>query len=289
MVKTADDNWLYVISHKRKLIELNFTEIWRYKDLLFLFVKRDIITAYKQTILGPLWYIIQPLFTSVIFTLIFNNLGQIKTGDINPFLFNLTGITLWNYFKQCLTGTSSTFTKNQNIFGKVYFPRVIMPMAVTISNLVKFGIQLLVLIGFYIYYLLRGDTLVLEPQYLLLFPIYVLMMALFSLGLGMLLSAMTTKYRDLTVLVSFGVQLLMYLSAVPYPLEEARAKFPPMVANLVELNPLSQIIEGFRFMVLNVGQFEMDKLLYSFIICILLFLFGLIVFNKTEQSFIDTV
>ncbi len=288
-MKTADDNWLYVISHKRKLIELNFTEIWRYKDLLFLFVKRDIITAYKQTILGPLWYIIQPLFTSVIFTLIFNNLGQIKTGDINPFLFNLTGITLWNYFKQCLTGTSSTFTKNQNIFGKVYFPRVIMPMAVTISNLVKFGIQLLVLIGFYIYYLLRGDTLVLEPQYLLLFPIYVLMMALFSLGLGMLLSAMTTKYRDLTVLVSFGVQLLMYLSAVPYPLEEARAKFPPMVANLVELNPLSQIIEGFRFMVLNVGQFEMDKLLYSFIICILLFLFGLIVFNKTEQSFIDTV
>ena len=147
-----EDDWLYTISSKRKLIDFNFNEFWQYKDLLFLFVKRDIVTLYKQTILGPLWYLIQPLFTSVVFTLVFNNLGDIKTGGIPPFLFNLAGITAWNYFKDCLTNTSNTFTKNQNIFGKVYFPRVILPMSITISNLLKFGIQLLIFVGFYIYY-----------------------------------------------------------------------------------------------------------------------------------------
>ncbi|MBC2846101.1 ABC transporter permease [Winogradskyella flava] len=285
-----NETWLYTISGKKKLLDFNFKEIWRYRDLLFLFVKRDVITLYKQTILGPLWYIIQPLFTAVIFTLIFNNLGQIKTGDVvDPFLFNLTGITLWNYFKECLTGTSSTFTKNQNIFGKVYFPRVIMPMSVTISNLLKFGIQLLILIGFYLYFLLKGDNLILNYKYLLLLPIYVFMMALLGLGLGMLLSAMTTKYRDLTVLLSFGVQLLMYVSAVPYPLSEAQEKFPPLVSKFVEYNPLAQIIEGFRFIVIDVGQIEMRKVIFTLVLSILMFLLGLIVFNRTEKSFIDTV
>lgn len=288
-MKTTQDKWLFEISSKQKLVNFNFTEIWRYRDLLFLFVKRDIITAYKQTILGPLWYVIQPLFTSVIFTLIFNNLGQIKTGNVDPFLFNLTGITLWNYFKQCLTGTSNTFTKNQNIFGKVYFPRAIMPLSVTISNLVKFGIQFLILVGFYIFYLIKGDNLSVSVNYLMLLPLYVFMMALFGLGFGMLLSAMTTKYRDLTVLVGFGVQLLMYLSAVPYPLSEAKDKFPNTVATLVEYNPLSQIIEGFRFVVLNVGSIEVSKIFITLIICILTFLIGLVIFNKTEKSFIDTV
>ena len=288
-MKTSQDKWLFEISSKQKLVNFNFTEIWRYRDLLFLFVKRDIITAYKQTILGPLWYVIQPLFTSVIFTLIFNNLGQIKTGNVDPFLFNLTGITLWNYFKQCLTGTSNTFTKNQNIFGKVYFPRAIMPLSVTISNLVKFGIQFLILVGFYIFYLIKGDNLSVSVNYLMLLPLYVFMMALFGLGFGMLLSAMTTKYRDLTVLVGFGVQLLMYLSAVPYPLSEAKDKFPNTVATLVEYNPLSQIIEGFRFVVLNVGSIEVSKIFITLIICILTFLIGLVIFNKTEKSFIDTV
>ncbi len=288
-MKTTQDKWLFEISSKQKLVSFNFTEIWRYRDLLFLFVKRDIITAYKQTILGPLWYVIQPLFTSVIFTLIFNNLGQIKTGNVDPFLFNLTGITLWNYFKQCLTGTSNTFTKNQNIFGKVYFPRAIMPLSVTISNLVKFGIQFLILVGFYVFYLIKGDNLSVSFNYLMLLPLYVFMMALFGLGFGMLLSAMTTKYRDLTVLVGFGVQLLMYLSAVPYPLSEAKDKFPTTVATLVEYNPLSQIIEGFRFVVLNVGSIEVSKVFITLIICILTFLIGLVIFNKTEKSFIDTV
>jgi lipopolysaccharide transport system permease protein len=284
-----ETQWLYTISAKHSLLSFNFKEIWRYRDLLFLFVKRDIVTVYKQTVLGPLWYIIQPLFTSVIFTLIFNNLGQIKTGSVEPFLFNLAGITLWNYFKECLTGTSSTFTKNQNIFGKVYFPRVIMPMSVTISNLLKLGIQLGIFVGFYCYYVLSGYDVMPNFKYLGLVPVYVLMMGLLGLGFGMILSAMTTKYRDLTILVGFGVQLLMYVSAVPYPLSEAKAKFPSYVSTIVEYNPLSQIIEGFRFMLIGVGDFDWVKLGVTFIISLIVFLFGLLIFNKTEKSFIDTV
>ena len=193
-----EDDWLYTISSKRKLIDLNFKEIWQYKDLLFLFVKRDIVTLYKQTILGPLWYLIQPLFTSVVFTLVFNNLGDIKTGGIPPFLFNLAGITAWNYFKDCLTNTSNTFTKNQNIFGKVYFPRVILPMSITISNLLKFGIQLLIFVGFYIYYYMFGHDFEINSS-LLLFPVYVIMMGLLGLGLGMVFSSLTTKYFSILV------------------------------------------------------------------------------------------
>lgn len=288
MITQKEDDWLYTISSKRKLIDFNFKEIWQYRDLLLLFVKRDIITLYKQTILGPLWYIIQPLFTSVIFTLIFNKLGNINTGIVPAFLFNLAGISAWNYFKECLTGTSSTFTKNQSIFGKVYFPRVIMPMSITISNLLKFGIQILIFLGFYLYYLAIGKDI--EMNILVfLFPVYVVMMALLGLGLGMIISSLTTKYRDLTVLVSFGVQLLMYVSAVPYPLAEAKLKFPALVATLVEYNPLTQIIEGFRYMLLNTGAFSWFGFAYTLVLSLFIFLFGLVIFNRTEKQFIDTV
>ncbi|RCT54880.1 ABC transporter permease [Winogradskyella sp. KYW1333] len=287
-MKTTEDNWLYTISSKHKLIDLNLKEIWRYKDLLFLFVKRDIVTVYKQTILGPLWFLIQPLFTSVIFTLVFNNLGQIQTGDIPPFLFNLAGITAWNYFKECLTGTSGTFTKNQNIFGKVYFPRVIMPMSVTISNLLKFGIQIGIFTGFYLFYYFQGSGVNININ-IVLFPIYVLLMALLGLGFGMIISSMTTKYRDLTILVGFGVQLLMYLSAVPYPVSEAKLKFPEWVVPIVVYNPLTQIIEGFRFMLLDSGTFSWTSFGYTTLISVVIFLLGLIIFNRTEKSFIDTV
>jgi lipopolysaccharide transport system permease protein len=283
-----DSQWLYTISSRHKLFSLNFKEIWRYRDLLVMFVKRDVVTLYKQTILGPLWYIIQPLFTSVIFTLVFNNLGNISTGSIPPFLFNLAGITAWNYFKECLTGTSNTFTKNQAIFGKVYFPRVIMPMSVTISNLLKFGIQLLIFLGFYAYYYFVGSTVEMNTN-IFLFPVYVIMMALLGLGLGMIISSMTTKYRDLHVLVGFGVQLLMYLSAVPYSVAEARLKFPEYVVPFVEYSPLTQIIEGFRFMLLNTGSFSWTSFSYTLIISFIIFLLGLIIFNKTEKKFIDTV
>lgn len=253
-----------------------------------LFVKRDIVTLYKQTILGPAWYIIQPLFTSVIFTLIFNNLGQIQTGLVPPFLFNLASITAWNYFKECLIGTSNTFVKNQNIFGKVYFPRVIMPMSITLSNLLKFGIQMVIFSCFYAYYFFNGSALTVNLT-ILLSPVYVLLMALLGLGLGMIISSLTTKYRDLSILVSFGVQLLMYVSAVPYPVSEARLKFPKGVASIVELNPLTQIIEGFRYMLLNTGTFSWIGFVYICTVSVLIFLFGLIIFNRTEKQFIDTV
>lgn len=283
-----DDTWLYEISAKKKPFDLNLKEVWRYRDLLILFVKRDITTVYKQTILGPLWYFIQPLFTSVIFTLVFNNLGNIETGIIPPFLFNLAGITAWNYFTACFTGTSDTFRSNAGIFGKVYFPRVIMPMSVTISNLMKFGIQLLIFIIFYCYYLLQGAELS-ANWHLGLFPVYVAMMALLGLGLGMIVSSMTTKYRDLNVLVGFAVSLLMYVSAVPYPLSEAREKLPAWVADLVAYNPLTQIIEGFRYMLLNTGGFSWIGFFYTMAVSVIVFLVGLVIFNRTEKSFIDSV
>ena len=281
------DEWLYEISPKRGLFELNFKDIWQYRDLLMLWVKREITTVYKQTILGPLWFLIQPLFTSVIFTLIFNNIANIETGAVPSFLFNLAGITAWNYFKECLTGTSDTFKKNAAIFGKVYFPRVIMPMATTISNLLKFAIQIGILIIFYVFYVLKGSDI--SPNLnLLLFPIYVIMMALLGLGLGMTISAATTKYRDLTVLVGFGVSLLMYISAVPYPLSEIKIK-QPQYSWIVEYNPLTQIIEGFRYMILDTGTFTWFGFLYTLVISIILFLIGLLIFNRTEKTFIDTV
>jgi len=288
---TKENQWLYTISSKKKLIDLNFNEIWRYRDLLFLFVKRDIVTVYKQTILGPLWYIIQPLFTSVIFTLIFNNLANIPTGNGVPaFLFNLAGITSWNYFKECLTGTSNTFTSNQNIFGKVYFPRVIMPMSLVVSNLLKLGIQLLVFIAFYIYYVFFTlEASQVSPQKAIVFlPFLIVLMGILGLGLGMIISSMTTKYRDLTFLVTFGVQLLMYGSAVMYPISYFKEKLPEY-AWLVEYNPIAVIVEAFRNMMLNTGSVQISDMIYVTVISVIVFILGLIVFNRTEKSFIDTV
>lgn len=286
MIEKHSD-WLYEISPKKNLFDINFKEIWRYRDLLFLFVKRDIVTVYKQTILGPLWYLIQPLFTSIIFTLVFNNIANIQTGTVPSFLFNLTGITAWNYFSQCLNGTANTFVSNQGLFGKVYFPRVIMPLSITFSNLLKLGIQLLILTIFYIYYLFQGAE-VSPNANLILFPVYVLMIALLGLGAGMTVSALTTKYRDLTVLIGFATSLLLYISAVPYPLSEVM-EGQPRYAWVVEYNPLTQIIEGFRYMILDTGIFTWWGFFYALIISIVLFIMGLIIFNRTEKTFIDTV
>ena len=286
MSKTKD-SWLYEISPKRKLIDLNFKEIWRYKDLLVLFVKREITTVYKQTILGPLWFFIQPLFTSIIYTLVFNNIASVSTGVVPSFLFNLTGITAWNYFNQCFTSTSNTFNQNAALFGKVYFPRVIVPLSKVIAGLVKFGIQMLILVVFYIYFINQGSS-ILPNSNIILFPLYVLLMALMGLGFGMIISAMTTKYRDLTVLIGFATSLLVYISAVPYPLSQVKEKMPD-IAWVVELNPLTQIIEGFRYMILDEGIFDLRSFIYTIIISVLIFLTGLIVFNRTEKNFIDTV
>jgi lipopolysaccharide transport system permease protein len=294
---SEDTDWLYTISPKKSNIDLNFPEIWRYRDLLILFVKRDVITQYKQTILGPLWYFIQPLFTSVIFTLVFNNIAEIKTGNGVPsFLFNLAGITAWNYFSACLNGTSDTFKQNQGIFGKVYFPRVIMPMSTVLSNLIKFGIQFLVFVCFYIYFVFFTGAAynTLPTMAVLCLPLLVLVMAFLGLGFGMMISSMTTKYRDLTFLVGFGVQLLMYGSAVMYPLSLIQEKvtqgtIPEWVGAFIEYNPMTTVIELFRHMTLGVGTFSVSKLVYATIVSIMVFLLGLIVFNKTEKTFIDTV
>jgi len=277
--------WPIVITPKSKLIDFNFKEVWQYRDLLFLFVKRDVITLYKQTILGPLWYLIQPLITSVIFTLVFNNVAGIVTGGIPPFLFNLAGITIWNYFKETLVATSDTFKKNEAIFGKVYFPRIIMPMSIVVSNLVKFSIQMLIFIVFYIYFVANGWDLM-PSNLILLLPILIFFMAMLGLGLGMIISSMVTKYRDLTFLVSFGVQLLMYISLVVLPLSLFQEKGFEWV---VTYNPMAHMIEFGRFLFLNEGSVSAFGIIYSAITTITVLFFGIVIFNKTEKTFIDTI
>jgi len=281
------DNWLFEITPKNKFFTLNLKEIWQYRDLLFLFVKRDVITVYKQTVLGPLWYLIQPLFTSITFTIIFNNVAGISTGSVPPFLFNLAGITVWNYFTACLTGTSDTFKANAAIFGKVYFPRIITPLSVVISNLIKFGIQFLIFIFFYIFYYFKGNNLSLNTS-IIFFPLLVIIMGVLGLGLGMLISSLVTKYRDFTNLIGFGIQLLMYLSAVMYPMELVKDKLPKL-GWVVEYNPLAYTIETTRYMLLDIGSISALGLIYTVFFTVIVFLIGLLIFNKTEKSFIDTV
>ena len=284
---TANTDWLFEITPKNKFFSLNLKEVWQYRDLLMLFVKRDVITVYKQTVLGPLWYLIQPLFTSVTFTIIFNNVAGIDTGTVPPFLFNLAGITVWNYFTTCLNGTSNTFASNAGIFGKVYFPRIITPLSIVISNLIKFGIQFLIFIAFYIYYYTQGTNLKINIL-VLFFPILIVIIGILGLGLGMLISSLVTKYRDFSNLISFGVQLLMYLSAVMYPMELIKQKLPDY-GWLVDYNPLAYLIETARYMLLGVGEISVFGLVYTFLVTVGVFFVGLLIFNKTEKSFIDTV
>jgi lipopolysaccharide transport system permease protein len=282
-----NDDWLFEITPKNKLFSLNLREVWEYRDLLMLFVKRNIITAYKQTVLGPLWYLIQPLFTSVIFTLIFNNVASISTGTVPPFLFNLAGITIWNYFTACFSGTSNTFSANSGIFGKVYFPRLIMPLVAVISNLVRFGIQLFIFMVFYAYYYYKGADIRIN-EYAILFPVMVLIMGILGLGLGMIISSMVTKYRDLNILVKFGMQLLMYISAVMYPVSYFVDKLPEY-AWVVQYNPLSFVIESVRYMLLSTGVFNISMFIYTLITTITVLFLGIIIFNRAEKSFIDTI
>jgi len=284
--KNSND-WLFEITPKNKFFSLNFKEIWQYRDLLMLFVKRDIITVYKQTVLGPLWYLIQPLFTSITFTIIFNNVAGIKTGSIPPFLFNLAGIMVWNYFTACLNGTSDTFKSNASIFGKVYFPRIITPLSIVISNLIKFGIQFGIFIFFYIFFYFKGADLTFNGA-ILFFPMLIAFMGILGLGLGMMISSMVTKYRDLNNLVGFGVQLLMYISAVMYPMELIKEKLPKF-GWIVQYNPLAYVIETSRYMLLNIGSISILGLVYTMGVTLIVFFVGLLVFNRTEKSFIDTV
>ena len=287
MNTSKEQDWLFEISPQHNLLDLKLKEVWRYRDLLILFVKRDIVTVYKQTILGPLWYFIQPLFTMVIFTVIFNKVAGISTGNVPSYLFNLTGIVTWNYFRDTLMATSDTFKKNENIFGKVYFPRMIMPMSIVISNLLKYGIQMLIFIGFYLFYVFQGAAV--HPDKSIVFlPLLVLMMGILGLGLGMIFSSLVTKYRDLTFLLTFGIQLVMYISAVFYPLSLVGEKLPEY-AWLVNLNPMAHIIETSRYMLLGSGEITTFGIVYTSLFSIIVFFFGILIFNKTEKTFIDTV
>ena len=285
--KIAND-WDLVIKGHTSLFDIKFKDLWHYRDLLLLFVKRDFVSFYKQTILGPLWFFIQPIFTTIVFTFVFGNLAGISTDGLPQYLFYLSGITAWNYFSDCLTKTSTVFRDNSNIFGKVYFPRLIMPLSIVVSNLVRFGVQFLLLLCMMIYFYffpVEGTSFHVTTG-ILLFPVLVVLMALLGLGLGLIITAMTTKYRDLTFLVTFGVQLLMYATTVIYPLSYAREKG---YSTVVELNPMTGIIESFRYAFLGKGEFTFWSLGYSTIVTIIILFIGIVIFNKTEKNFVDTI
>jgi len=278
------EDWDLVIKGRTSLFDLKFNDLWRYRDLLLMFVKRDFVSFYKQTVLGPLWFFIQPIFTTIVFTFVFGNLAGISTDGLPQYLFYLSGITAWNYFSDCLTKTSTVFRDNANIFGKVYFPRLIMPLSIIVSNLVRFGVQLLLLVCMMIYFGIKGADF--QVTYaILFFPVLVIMMALLGLGFGLIITAMTTKYRDLTFLVTFGVQLLMYGTTVIYPLSAAPEKYK----DIIELNPMTGIIEAFRYAFLGKGEFTSSSIGYSAIFTIVVMFLGIIIFNKTEKNFVDTI
>jgi len=288
MKETQDSqDWDLIIKGHTSLFDIKFNDLWRYRDLLLLFVKRDFISFYKQTILGPLWFFIQPIFTTLVFTFVFGNLAGISTDGLPQQLFYLAGITSWNYFSDCLTKTSTVFKDNANIFGKVYFPRLIMPLSIIVSNLVRFGVQLLLLLFMMGYFYFFSESTNFTITYaIVFFPFLILLMALLGLGIGLIITAITTKYKDLTFLVSFGVQLLMYATTVIYPLSYAREKG---YGHIVELNPMTGIIEAFRFAFLGKGEFTVWSIGYSALVTVIVLFFGILIFNKTEKNFVDTI
>ena len=273
-----------IIKPQNKLFEIDFKEIWRYRDLLVMFIKRDIVTQYKQTILGPTWYFIQPALTTIMYMVVFGGIAGISTDGLPQPLFYLAGIVLWQYFSECLNKTSATFTQNQHIFGKVYFPRLISPLSNVLSNLVRMSIQFLLLIV-YVYYVAVGVD-VMPNAYALLLPLLIVMLAGLSLGFGIIISSMTTKYRDLTILFTFIVQLWMYATPVIYPLSTISNE---KIRMLMGINPLTSIFEAFKYGMLGVGQFSWGGLGYSFGFMVVLLLVGVVVFNKVQRSFMDTV
>lgn len=289
MIKESESDWVLEINPKRSLFELNFKEIWRYRDLLFLFVKRDIVTYYKQTILGPLWFLIQPLITSMIQFVIFSQIANIPSDEVPYFLFVLAGNILWFYFSDCFKATSEVFKTNQNLFGKVYFPRLIMPLSIVFSNLLKFGIQFVFFIIVLLYYVISGNKAVNPNFYILFTPVLLFVMMLFSLGLGMIITSLTTKYRDLTFVVSFGIALYMYITPIVYPTTLVLSKMPKKMHYLVYANPLTSIFDFFKYAYLGSGSVNLLGIIYSLVFSIFIFFFGLLIFNKTEKNFIDVI
>ncbi len=278
------EDWTLVIKPEKGLLDVDIKGIWRYRDLWYMYVKRDIVTVYKQTILGPLWFFIQPIFTTAMYMFVFGGLAGISTDGVPQPLFYLSGIMLWNYFSECFNGASNTFTANAGIFGKVYFPRLVVPLASLTSNLIKMLIQLLLFIVVYVYYVAIGGPVSINAA-ALLFPVLVFMLAFHALSWGLIVSSLTSKYRDLRYLVGFGLQLFMYATPIIYPLSAAGDKF----RWALELNPLTPIFEAFKFGVLGSGSLSWGGLLYSFVFMVVMLFFSVIIFNRVERNFMDTV
>ena len=283
----SDKNWDLIIQNKSSLFRLDLHEVWRYRDLLRMYVKRDIITFYKQTILGPMWFFIQPIMTTIMFMFVFGGIAGISTDGVPQAVFYLAGLVCWNYFADCLTKCSDTFNANQQIFGKVYFPRLIVPFSIVISNMVKMGIQLVLFLVVYAYYFIVLGTFEINWT-IVLFPVLLLMLASLGLGFGLVISSLTTKYRDLRFLITFGVQLWMYATPVIYPLSVMKQNYPDKIWVIVA-NPLTAIIETFKFGFTGVGVFEWNYLLYSFVVSIAVLLLGIIVFNRVQKNFMDVI
>lgn len=284
--KPIESEYTTVIKPKTSLLDVDYKELWRYRDLCMLFVKRNIITQYKQTILGPLWYLIQPLMTTIMYMVVFGGIAKISTDGMPQPLFYLAGIALWQYFADCLNKTSNTFVENASIFGKVYFPRLIVPISNVISNLVRFSIQFALFLSVYLYYLIFTDAPIHTNLYALLIPVLILLLAGLALGFGILFSSLTTKYRDLQLLLSFFVSLWMYATPVIYPLSTITNE---KIRLLMQLNPVTGIIEFFKYGMLGVGVHEWWMLAYSFGFMVILLFIGILLFNKIQRSFMDTV
>jgi len=280
----SNENWTSIISVHRSWFELNLRELFQYRDLILLFVRRDFVARYKQTVLGPLWFVIQPLLTTLMFTVVFGKIAGIPTDGVPNILFYMSGIVAWNYFSSVVTDTSGTFVNNASIFGKVYFPRLALPISISISNLITFLVQLLLLGGFVVYFLLSGADIEITSR-LLILPALVILLALMGLGFGILISSFTSKYRDLIHLVKFGIQLWMYISPIIYPL----SAIPEKYKLLVLINPVAPIIESFRNAILGTGYIPVNYLLYSIVFTVILLGSGMVVFSRTEKNFMDTV
>lgn len=281
------EKWDFYIQPHGSLFSLKLGEMWRYRDLLRMYVKRDIVTYYKQTVLGPLWFFIQPAITTIMFMFVFGGIAGISTDGVPQPLFYMAGLLCWNYFSDCLTRCSDTFVSNQDVFGKVYFPRLVVPLSITISSLVKMGVQAILFLLIYLYYLCTGGNCSINA-YACLLPILVLMLAGLGLGFGMLITSVTTKYRDLKFLITFGIQLWMYATPVIYPLCTLAKNHPDYVW-VLQANPMTSIIETFKYAFLGSGMFSWTSLAYSLIFTICVLLFGTIVFNRVERNFIDVV
>lgn len=279
-----ENYWTKEIKPQKRLLDVDIKGLWRYRDLYYMYVKRDIITVYKQTVLGPLWFLIQPILTTIMFMFVFGNLAGISTDGMPQPLFYMAGILLWTYFSNCFNSCSNVFATNANVFGKVYFPRLVVPLSSITSNLVKLGIQLLLFIAIYIYFAVNGAPVKING-YIILFPFLVFLTAFHALSWGLIISALTTKYRDLRQLVGFGVQLLMYATPVIYPMSTTSGK----IRTILELNPLTPIFEAFKYSCMGCGSLSWGGLLYSTVFMLIALFLSVIIFNRTERNFMDTV